>query len=182
MNRRNVLAVSFALAITGSAAAQLPAASAAQTAAAKAAADAAPSNRRLLLVFYASWCVYCRLFDRLLQDHDAGPIIDRHLAVLHMRAGERKPEMQAQQLAGADEVYASFTSANSGFPYLVVLDAKGKKVTDSIMADGMNFGFPAKPDELDGFAKMMKAAAPSITDAEQKALRRVCVNLMKMKT
>jgi thiol-disulfide isomerase/thioredoxin len=178
MDRRSFLAGTAALtaASAGRAFAD-PADAMASVAAASAQAQA--SNRKLLLIFHASWCVYCRLFDMMLKDETAGAIVERHYAVLHLRALERTPEMKAQQLAGADEVFATYAPKGAGLPYMAVLDGDAKMVADSIMTNGDNFGFPVTKQELDGFEAMMKAGAPDITPKELKTLRKVCVGLMK---
>ncbi len=145
-------------------------------------AEASGRQRRLLLVFHASWCVYCRLFDRLLTHRDAAPIIERHFEVLHLRAQERQKLRQDQQLAGADDVYHSFAPAGAGLPYMVVLGDGSKKIADSIMASGESFGFPVEPAELNGFDVMLRAGAPDIIRSELSTLRRVCKALIKEKT
>jgi hypothetical protein len=160
-----------------------PAQAAPATAAAalsEASAQAAADGKRLLLIFHASWCVYCRLFDMLLKDRQAGSVMARHFDVLHMRAQERKPDMQAQQLAGADDVYHRYAPAGTGLPYMVVLGEGERKVADS-MIGGDNFGFPVEPQELDAFDAMIRAGAPDITAAELRTLRRACKTLIKQK-
>ncbi|MEP7209562.1 MAG: thioredoxin family protein [Alphaproteobacteria bacterium] len=179
MDRRTFLVAASALTIATTAHAQaLP--QGAEAAVTEADARASASNRRLLVIFHASWCVYCRLFDMMLKDKEAGPIIDRHFVVLHLRAQERKPEMQAQQLAGADDVYHRYAPDGTGLPYMVVLGDGAKKVSDS-MISGENFGFPVEPQELDAFDAMMKAGASDITPAELRKLRRTCKDLIKQK-
>jgi hypothetical protein len=181
MDRRTFLVAASALTVATAAQAHAQATpEGAEAAVAEASAGATASNRRLLLIFHASWCVYCRLFDMMLADKDAGPVIDRHFAVLHLRAQERKPEMQAQQLAGADDVYHRYAKEGAGLPYMVVLGDGAKKVADS-MIGGDNFGFPVEPRELDAFDAMIEAGAPNIAAAELRTLRRTCKRLIKQK-
>jgi hypothetical protein len=185
MDRRTFLGCASGLTLTSALALALAAPAQAAPAAAEAAlteadAHATADNKRLLLIFHASWCVYCRLFDMMLQDKDAGPIMARHFDVLHMRAQERKPEMQAQQLAGADDIYHRYAPEGTGLPYMVVLGEGAKKVSDS-MISGENFGFPVEPQELDAFDAMIKAGAPDITPVELRKLRRSCKELIKQK-
>jgi hypothetical protein len=181
MDRRTFLGCASSLALTLAITAPAQAAPAgAEAALSEANAHAVAGNKRLLLIFHASWCVYCRLFDMMLKDKDAGPIVARHFDVLHMRAQERKPEMQAQQLAGADDVYHRYAPEGTGLPYMVVLGEGAKKVADS-MISGENFGFPVEPQELDAFDAMIKAGAPDITASELRTLRKTCKTLIKQK-
>ena len=183
MNRRAFFAGASALIAASAAAAgaQAQTISPAGAAVADAVAQASDRQRRLLLVFHASWCVYCRLFDRMLAHRDAAPIIERHFEVLHLRAQERQKLWQDQQLAGADDVYHGYAPAGAGLPYMVVLGAGSKKIADSIMASGESFGFPVEPAELDGFDVMLRAGAPDISRSELSTLRRVCKALIKEK-
>src|SRR5690242_10571557 len=101
MNRRLFLAASAAAAI-------LPAGSAfaqqggqkedAKAAVVAACARAKASGRPLLLVFHASWCTYCRVFDKVLADGNAGRIMDKHLMAYHLRVQEREEKRIAMQL------------------------------------------------------------------------------------
>lgn len=147
----------------------------AATAVAQACREAAASNRRTLLVFYASWCGYCQLMDMALADKKAKPLVERHYLVAHLRSQEMKPKQQALQLPGADDVYSRYAPKDVSLPYMAVLDENAGKITDSVMANGENFGFPVDPHELDAFEVMMKVGAPSISADDLKVLRRACV-------
>ncbi|MBI1360822.1 MAG: hypothetical protein GC155_11145 [Alphaproteobacteria bacterium] len=178
MNRRSFLSAGAALAaLSARPAVALPADAA--SALAEASAHASASDRRLLIVFHASWCVYCRLFDEMLADSKAAAIVDRHFVTLHMRALERKPEMQAQELPGAEEVLARYAPKGAGLPYMAVIGKGGAEVADSIMPGGDNFGFPVTDPELAAFEAMMKAGAPDMPKGDLRYLRQVCVKLYK---
>jgi thioredoxin-related protein len=185
MNRRLFLAASAAVAIlpAGSAFAQQDAQKEnAKAAVAAACASAKASGRPLLLVFHASWCGYCTVFDMVLADREAGPIMEKHLMAYHLRVQEREAKTQALQLSGADDVFNTYAPRNVGLPYMVVLDGQANKVTDSVMSNGENFGYPVTPGEVAGFDAMMKKASPTITEKELKTLRRVCAATLKRKS
>lgn len=146
---------------------------------AQAAASADASGKTLLLVFHASWCGYCTLLDMMLEDPACAAILDKYFVVYHLRALERKPEMKAQQLDGADGVYESLTPAKTGLPYMAVLNGKAERVSDSIMPLGDNFGFPVEAVELDNFQDMMRKGAPGMTVEESRKLRATCVRIFK---
>jgi thioredoxin-related protein len=185
MNRRLFLAASAAAAIlpAGSAFAQQPSQNEnAKAAVAAACTQAKASGRPLLLVFHASWCGYCTVFDMVLANREAGPIMEKHLMAYHLRTQEREDKAKALQLPGADHVFDTYAPPSVGLPYMVVLDETGKKVTDSIMSNGENFGYPVTPEEVVGFDEMMKKASPSITHKELQILRRVCAATLKRRT
>ena len=151
----------------------------ASEAVAQAAASAEASGKRLLLVFHASWCGYCQLLDMMLEDATCAPILDRYFVIYHLRALEKKHEMKAQQLDGADEVYSSLAAERIGLPYMAALDGKGVRVSDSVMRNGDNFGFPVDAVELDNFQDMMRTAAPGMSWDEVRTLRRACVKIFR---
>lgn len=177
MNRRLFLGALLAAGLTPAQA--FAVGSKAAEAVAQAAASAEASGKRLLLVFHASWCGYCLLMDRMLEDPTCAAIIDKFFVVYHLRALEAKAEMKAQQLEGADELYAGLTPKSTGLPYTAVLDGKAQRVTDSIMRNGDNFGFPVDAVELDNFQDMLRTGAPAMTVDEVKTLRRTCVRIFK---
>jgi hypothetical protein len=153
--------------------------SAAETVA-REAALAAADGKRLLLVFEASWCVWCIQMDAMLDDPTAAEILDRHFRIVHLRAQERDDAELAKQLPGADDVYLQYSGGGAGMPFTAVLDAEAQPVTTSVSAavNGTNFGFPVTDEELDGFDAMLKIAAPDMSAEDRAALRAVCVKVM----
>lgn len=175
LNRRSVLGAMIAVGMTPAPAFAL--ASNASEAVARAAKTADGDGKRLLLVFHASWCGYCTLLDMMLEDAACAPILDTYFVIYHLRALERTPEMKAQQLDGADAVYAGLAAERIGLPYMAALDGKAARVSDSVMRNGDNFGFPVEPVELDAFQDMMRKAAPKMTVDEVKVLRLACIRI-----
>jgi thiol-disulfide isomerase/thioredoxin len=130
-------------------------------------------GKRLFLLFYASWCGYCRLFDRFLADPAAAAIINREFRILHMRTLERSAAQKALQLAGADDVFTRFAKTPAaGLPFFVVFNGEGGPMATSLSPrDGRNIGFPIGKGDLDVFEKILARVAPAITTAELGVLR-----------
>jgi thiol-disulfide isomerase/thioredoxin len=133
----------------------------------------ADEGKRLFLLFYASWCGYCRLFERFLADPAAAAIINREFRVAPFRALERSDSQKALQLAGADDLFTRFAKTPAqGLPFFVVLNGEGGPVATSVSpASGRNIGFPLGKGDLDTFEKILTRAAPRITAAELAILR-----------
>ncbi|HZT42435.1 MAG TPA: hypothetical protein VFA07_09595 [Chthonomonadaceae bacterium] len=56
----------------------------------------------------------------------------------------------------------------SGLPFYAFLDAKGKKLADSnVMPGNQNIGYPAAPDEIVAFEKLMEKTAPRMKEADR---------------
>jgi len=175
-SRRIFVAGAASLAATSALAAQ-PAPDAARMIAAERALATA-ENKRLLIVFWASWCSWCRLLDRTLEEPASTRVLGSRFRILHVRVLERREEMRALEWAGVNDVFASYTGGNArmGLPFMVFLDADGGMVTNSAAPlNGTNMGFPVTPEELDGFEAMVATAAPDTTAADRRALRQACV-------
>jgi len=150
---------------------------AAQTIAAERA-RAAAENKRLLIAFFASWCVWCRPMDALLDEAEPAAIIRRRFRVLHLRTLEQRSLMRAQQLRGADEVYMQYATPLSGLPFLAIVDGAGATVaTSTSPVDGENIGFPTAEAELDWLERMLSLGAPEMSAREHLEIRQACVRL-----
>lgn len=144
------------------------------------AALAAQEDKRLLLVFEASWCVWCIQMDAMLTDAAAEEILSRHFRILHMRAQERDEAELAKQLDGADDVYRLYSDGGAGMPFTAVLDGDANPIATSVQdANGGNFGFPVTDEELDGFEAMLSIGAPEMSAEDRATLRAVCVKVME---
>lgn len=141
---------------------------------------AAGEGKNLFLLFFASWCGYCRLFDMMLSHPQAAAIMNREFKVFHMRAMERSQAWKARQIAGADDMYRRFATPTSGLPFYVVFDGAGEPIVSSLAPDsGVNIGFPVAKHDLDRFEKIIQLGASKITPAELATLRRVCAELLR---
>src|SRR5262249_47122834 len=78
--RRSILIGGAAIVAGGIVGGPAPAAGSAEETVASACAAAARDGKRVALVFFASWCSWCRLLDALLADPAAARIIDAHFS------------------------------------------------------------------------------------------------------
>jgi hypothetical protein len=176
LDRRSLLAGAAATLLIGAESQAEEAAAAVVLREARAAAD---DGKRLMLVFHASWCVWCGRMDAMLTDPDAASRLAPHFRILHLRAQERADVERAKQLDGADEVYLRYARPGAGLPFVAILDTAAEPVATSFLGgDGDNFGFPVKDFELDGFDAMLATAAPAMSGEDRAALREACVRVM----
>jgi thiol-disulfide isomerase/thioredoxin len=140
---------------------------------------AAQDGKRLMVVFFSSWCAWCRPMDALLEEPTAARILNAHFRILHMRALETRGSQRAQQLAGADDLLRGYADDQAGLPFLAFVDPDGEVIATSISTiDGQNIGFPVEPHELDGFDAMLSVAAPGMTARERATIRAACVRVL----
>jgi hypothetical protein len=138
--------------------------------------QAASEHKNLLLVFSASWCVPCHMFESFLTDRKAGPIISGHFVVARFDVGERKDDKKHADTPGAVDLRASLKGADAGYPFLVMADAGGQPIVNSFCPSGCkpageNIGYPATPGEIDWFMQMLRQSAPSISAKDTKTIR-----------
>jgi len=138
--------------------------------------QAAAQNKNVLLVFSASWCVPCHMFETFLTDRKTGPVISGSYVVARFDVGERKGDKQHANTPGAEELRATLGGAEAGYPYLVVIDAAGKPIVNSFCPSGCkppgeNIGYPATPGEIDWFMQMLHQSAPSMSTKDVKTIR-----------
>lgn len=124
---------------------------------------AAKSNKKIFLVYHASWCKWCKKLDSALTSTELKPVFDKYFIISHLDVNERKEKVELLENTGGRELLKSHGGENAGLPYYVVLNAKGKKLADSKqMPDTSNIGYPGAPDEIKLFTRMLKKSVPAM--------------------
>lgn len=139
---------------------------------------AARANTSLMVVFFASWCAWCRYLDALLADEVAGGILRDHFRIYHLRVLEHATQFQQRQLLGANAIFNAVAPEGSGVPFIAFQDAQGRVLATSYSErDGGNIGFPTRNGELRAFDAMLARAAPSLNAADRNTVIDACVRL-----
>ena len=139
-------------------------------------AEAAAQHKNVLLVFSASWCGPCHIFETFLTDRKTGPILSAQFAIARFDVGERKDDKKHADTPGAEDLRASLKGAQAGYPFIVMADSAGHPIVNSYCPSGCkppgeNIGYPATRGEIDWFMEMMRQAAPSLSQTDVKTLR-----------
>ena len=125
-------------------------------------ADAARTDRKVFLHFGAPWCGWCLKLDAWLARPDVAPVVAKDFVEV---------KIDQDRMTGAKEVFAKYHSGKGGgIPWFAVLGSDGKAVATSDGPDG-NIGFPAKPDEVEYFVKVLNATRRKITEKDVEALK-----------
>lgn len=137
---------------------------------------AAAERKNILLVFSASWCGPCRQFEALLDDPKTGPIMSQYFVVARLDVGERPADKRHSDSPGGEAFRASLDGASAGYPFIVLLDPAAKVIVNSYRpikghATGENIGYPAVPEEIDWFMKMLQQGAPAMSPKEASTIQ-----------
>jgi len=130
------------------------------------------SHKNVLVVFHASWCGWCHKFDDFMTKSDAGKLVGSSFEVIHLTVLE-SDNHKADENPGGMDLMKAWKGDKGGIPFMVVLDSKtGKMIMNSNMkneAEG-NMGYPAAPEEIAHFMKMLEKGAPQLAGAKREMI------------
>jgi thiol-disulfide isomerase/thioredoxin len=138
-------------------------------------ATAIAQHKNILLVFSASWCGPCHMFEHFLNDPSNKPVMNKAFVIETLDVGERPTDTRHHDTPGAVALRASLGGATAGYPYIIMLDSAGHPIINSLRPDpatpgGSNIGYPALPVEIAWFMQMLQKAAPNLTPQETATL------------
>jgi thiol-disulfide isomerase/thioredoxin len=138
----------------------------------KATKEAGAKNKKVLLIFHASWCGWCHKMDTALNDISCKKYFDENFVITHVTVLESKGKEQLEN-AGGVAMMEKYNGKDQGLPYWVILDKDANLLFDSQVRKaqpdgtikGANVGCPASQPEVDHFISILKKTT-SLTAAE----------------
>lgn len=125
------------------------------------------SGKTICVIFHASWCGWCKRLESALDAPEVKPLMEKHFITVRLDVLEQPAKKQSLENPGADTLLKDLGGDKSGLPFYAFLDAKEKKLADSnVMQGNSNIGYPGTAEEIAGFVKVLRTAAPKMTDAE----------------
>ncbi|WP_448702297.1 thioredoxin family protein [Mucilaginibacter sp. AW1-3] len=157
------IAFSFMFAATGFAQTTLPTS---ESVLKQAYTQAAKENKKVLLIFHASWCGWCKKMEASLNDPSCKTMFDDNYVIATLDVLER-PAKASLENPGSLDVLKKYKGEKSGLPFWLVLDANGKELADSqvrpagasLDAPGESVGCPASEKEVAFFVGVLKATS-----------------------
>lgn len=115
-------------------------------------------QKRLFVKFSTKSCGWCRHLDSFLQDDAIAPILAKNFEIL---------EIDQANLEGGSALRLQLAGPNpaGGVPWYAIVDKSGKVLTTASGPKG-NIGYPAEPEGIVHFMKMLRVSAPTLTEKE----------------
>ncbi|WP_294818273.1 thioredoxin family protein [uncultured Flavobacterium sp.] len=121
----------------------------------KASAQARKENKKVFVMFHASWCSWCKKMDNNMNSETCKKLFNDNYVVAHLVVQE-SPKNKGLETPGGAEVLQKYNGTKSGLPYWIILDHKGTLLADSNNAKGENLGCPATAEEVAAFTEKLK--------------------------
>ncbi len=124
--------------------------------------QAAIENKKLFVIFHASWCGWCKKMEKSMDDSTCKSSFDNNFVIVHLDVDETDDKKKLEN-PGADSMRNSYSGKDQGLPYWLIFDQKGKLQADSRNrkdtdgpAASNNVGCPATAEEVAFFISVLK--------------------------
>lgn len=137
---------------------------------------AGKENKKVMVIFHASWCGWCHKMDTALNDPSVKKYFDDNFIIRHMVVFESKGKENLEN-PRALEMLSKYNGKDDGIPFWLIFDKEGKFLADSRMTTTVNgieklqnTGCPASKEEVDYFIEVLKKTT-SLKDDELEKIR-----------
>lgn len=135
-------------------------------------------NKNLMLMFKASWCGLCKKLNNTISNPSIKSFFETNYIIEQLVVFESKKNKHLED-EGADKILAQFDGSESGLPYWVILDNKGRLLANSklgkesktkiLIGQFGNIGCPANPEEIESFVYKLKRTS-ALTNSNLKEI------------
>ena len=139
----------------------------------KAYAQAAKENKKVFLMFHASWCRWCKKMENNMHDPAVKKYFDDNYVMAFLTVQE-SPKNKNLENPGAADLLAKYKAQNSGIPFWVILDTKGNLLADAFNSAGQNLGCPSSVEEVEEFTAKLKKTS-KLKDSQLAAIADVFI-------
>ena len=132
-------------------------------------------NKKVLVLFHASWCGWCHKMDTSLNDASVKKFFDDNFVIRHLIVFESKEKKNLEN-PGALEMITKYEGKDQGIPFWLIFDKDENFLVDSRMKAKINgveklqnTGCPASKEEVDYFIEVLKKT----TDLKEDQLEKI---------
>ncbi|HEY0298652.1 MAG TPA: thioredoxin family protein [Arachidicoccus sp.] len=130
--------------------------------------QAKQQHKKVLIMFHASWCGWCKKMDASIEDKSCKKYFDDNFVIGHIDIQENGTKVSLEN-PGGQQMYEKYGGAN-GIPFWLILDEQGQLLTNSNLSPTKeNIGCPAQEDKVNTFVGLLKKYTP-ISNADAQAV------------
>ncbi len=138
----------------------------------KAYAQAKAENKKVMVIFHASWCGWCKKMEASIDEPKLKKFFDDNYVIVTLAVKESKGKEHLEN-PGSLAFLTQYKGETAGLPFWFITDANGKELADSYIRPegagldtyGNNVGCPAAENEVAHFAKVLKSTS-KLKDSE----------------
>jgi thioredoxin-related protein len=119
-------------------------------------------NKKVFVIFHASWCGWCHKMDTSLNDPSIKKFFDDNFVIRHLVVFESKTKKNLEN-PGAEDMVNKYGGNGEGIPYWLIFDKDGNFLADSRRPGKVNgidklqnTGCPASKEEVEYFIDVLK--------------------------
>ncbi len=137
---------------------------------------AGKENKKVFVMFTASWCGWCKRMDKSMEDEDCKNYFDDNFVIRHFVVDE-SADKKSLETPGAVEFRKKYRGEGQGIPFWLIFDKDGNLLADALRPDGnsgnkLNTGCPADEPEVDYFISVLKKTTSLNEDQLEKISKR----------
>ncbi|MBC7873044.1 MAG: thioredoxin family protein [Ferruginibacter sp.] len=124
--------------------------------------QAGKENKKVFVMFHASWCGWCHRMDKSMNDQACKKFFDDNFVIRHLVVDEAKDKKNLEN-PGANELRTKYNGDGLGIPFWLVFDKEGNLLSDSKIRKegegpdkGENAGCPATEKEVAFFIEILR--------------------------
>lgn len=146
---------------------------------------AGAENKKVFIIFHASWCGWCKRMDASMNDPLVSKYFTDNYITIHLTVLERT-DRKGLENSGAFDLLKKYNGAEAGLPFWLILDKDRNLIADSyirtgdkpITEPGNNIGCPATGEEVTAFIAALKKSS----NLDEKSLKKIEEHFKKNKT
>ena len=139
---------------------------------------AATENKRVFIIFHASWCGWCHKMDSAINDKSCKDFFYKNYIIRHLVVDEYGDKKNLEN-PGANELRTKYHGDNEGIPFWLIFDKEGNLLADSqarptgadLNTKGENIACPATQKEVAYFIEVLKKTS-HMSEVEQIAVQK----------